>query len=106
MRCCCDALLVLVLVLVLLLRRLYWCSQEVDPTMDTDSVSSMLPGQEASFIQDIGMSIPGIDEAMSFAEVMKYAASYSLDAIEGERCWRLLTPHNVAVDWYRPWSFR
>jgi len=46
-------------------------AMEVDPTMDPDSVS-MMPGQDQSFFQEIGMSIPGIDEAMSFAEVMKY----------------------------------
>jgi len=46
--------------------------QEVDPTIE---VPEDVSGDESarSMFQEITGAIPGIDEAMSFAEVMKYA---------------------------------
>lgn len=50
--------------------------QEVDPNPDLSEVEGLggLEG-EAGFLADISTSIPGIDEAMSFAEVMKQVGS-------------------------------
>ena len=49
--------------------------QEVDPTIETEeSLQQEIFGQDAqlgSFLKEMLGSIPGIDEAMSFAEVMK-----------------------------------
>jgi arsenite-transporting ATPase len=44
--------------------------QEVDPTPDTSDLEQMEWAQD-SFLTELATSIPGIDEAMSFAEVMK-----------------------------------
>ena len=44
--------------------------QEVDPNPDMGDVESMDDGA-MSFVADLAGSIPGIDEAMSFAEVMR-----------------------------------
>lgn len=43
--------------------------QEVDPTPDVADFEGL--EEQGSFLADISSSIPGIDEAMSFAEVMK-----------------------------------
>ena len=56
--------------------------QEVDPTPDTTEIESMEGFAEAgSFFTDISTSIPGIDEAMSFAEVMKQVQSMDYPCI-------------------------
>ena len=33
-------------------------------------------GMMGSMMQDLAFAIPGVDEAMSFAEIMKYATKY------------------------------
>jgi hypothetical protein len=53
--------------------------QEVDPTPDLSEVEG-LEGEQGGFLADISTSIPGIDEAMSFAEVMKQARSAAAGA--------------------------
>eukprot|EP00873_Tetraselmis_striata_P012449 jgi/Tetstr1/432713/TSEL_022080.t1 len=58
---------------------------EVDPKPDvSDSLEALDQGAGASgdsFLQDLAGSIPGIDEAMSFAEVMKLVQSMDYDCI-------------------------
>lgn len=43
--------------------------QEVDPTVDNEDTGSS-DGMDG-FLSDLANSIPGIDEAMSFAEMLK-----------------------------------
>lgn len=44
----------------------------MDPTPDEDTIAQILPGMENdSFVGELSTAIPGVDEAMSFAEVMK-----------------------------------
>jgi arsenite-transporting ATPase len=48
-------------------------AMEIDPTMDEEDVIPDLGSEAAkSLMSDLMQSIPGIDEAMSFAELMKY----------------------------------
>lgn len=54
----------------------------MDPTPDTSELESIEGMHEAgSFLADISTSIPGIDEAMSFAEVMKQVQSMDYSCI-------------------------
>ncbi|KXS13689.1 ATPase GET3 [Gonapodya prolifera JEL478] len=57
-------------------------AMEIDPT---GSIQEMLEQQESNvmngFMQDLAFSIPGVDEAMSFAEVMKLVKSMEYDVI-------------------------
>jgi arsenite-transporting ATPase len=57
-------------------------AMEVDPNPDLSEVEGLggLEG-EAGFLADISTSIPGIDEAMSFAEVMKQVQSFDYSCI-------------------------
>ncbi len=48
-------------------------AMEVDPTPDLSELEGLEGG--GGFLADISTSIPGIDEAMSFAEVMKQASA-------------------------------
>lgn len=43
----------------------------MDPTPDLSEVEGLGLEEQGGFLADISTSIPGIDEAMSFAEVMK-----------------------------------
>jgi arsenite-transporting ATPase len=54
--------------------------QEVDPTPDSADFEAMEWAQD-SFFQELASSIPGIDEAMSFAEVMKQVQSMDYSTI-------------------------
>jgi arsenite/tail-anchored protein-transporting ATPase len=63
-------------------------AMEVDPTPDAETMEALAggPGGDAlggagGFLGDLATSIPGIDEAMSFAEVMKQVQSLDYDAI-------------------------
>lgn len=57
-------------------------AMEVDPTPDISDIDAVEGMEEAgSFLMDISASIPGIDEAMSFAEVMKQVKSMDYDCI-------------------------
>jgi hypothetical protein len=49
----------------------------VDPTPDTSDFEQMEWAQD-SFFTELASSIPGIDEAMSFAEVLKQVRSAQL----------------------------
>lgn len=42
--------------------------QEVDPSVENDDLSSDGPD---NFVSELANAIPGIDEAMSFAEMLK-----------------------------------
>jgi len=42
--------------------------QEVDPTVENDDISGDSPD---NFVSELANAIPGIDEAMSFAEMLK-----------------------------------
>ena len=46
-------------------------AMEVDPNPDMSELETMEGLDDGGFLADLGSSIPGIDEAMSFAEVMK-----------------------------------
>ena len=54
------------------MRGLGWLArlQEIDPTPEEGELEG-LDGNSGSFLTDLAGSIPGIDEAMSFAEVMR-----------------------------------
>jgi arsenite-transporting ATPase len=55
----------------------------VDPTPETSDLEAAEAslGEAGSFLADISTSIPGIDEAMSFAEVMRQVQSMDYSAI-------------------------
>lgn len=49
------------------------CVQEVDPSVDSDALSSVdrQIGGGMEGLADLANAIPGIDEAMSFGEMLK-----------------------------------
>ena len=51
------------------------CAQEVDPNPENARLTA--GDDESSFLTDLAGSIPGIDEAMSFAEVMRQVTALS-----------------------------
>jgi len=54
----------------------------VDPVPDEDALNQIFPGIEGdSFLAEMSNSIPGVDEAMSFAEVMKMVQSMDYDCV-------------------------
>jgi len=56
-------------------------SQEVDPSPDLSDLETMEGLEDGGFLTEISSSIPGIDEAMSFAEVMKRVQSMDYSCI-------------------------
>ncbi|KAL3163189.1 ATPase arsa2 [Trebouxia sp. C0010 RCD-2024] len=56
-------------------------AMEVDPTPDDKDLESLDEGA-GSFLSELAGSIPGIDEAMSFAEVMRQVKELAMAAPE------------------------
>ena len=52
--------------------------QEVDPTLETGALDAEGGG---GFLAELAGSIPGIDEAMSFAEVMRQVQTMDFECI-------------------------
>lgn len=61
--------------------KLRFLSQEVDPSPDLSDLETMEGLEDGGFLTEISSSIPGIDEAMSFAEVMKRVQSMDYSCI-------------------------
>lgn len=61
-----------------------WC-MEIDPSGSMQEMIAASAGEQAgvmnNLMQDIAFSIPGVDEAMSFAEVMKQVKSTDFETI-------------------------
>jgi len=55
-------------------------AMEIDPTLEVDT-GDVLDSSSQSLISDLASSIPGIDEAMSFAELMKQVQSMNYSVI-------------------------
>ena len=85
-------------------------AMEVDPTPDPEELEAIAGGIDgatggagggaASFLGDLASSIPGIDEAMSFAEVMRQVQSLDYETIVFVTAptgkffyYRVLSPH-------------
>ena len=56
-------------------------AMEVDPNPDMSELETMEGMEDGGFLAEISSSIPGIDEAMSFAEVMKRVQSMDYSCI-------------------------
>jgi len=54
---------------------------EIDPTIEEEEKDVLGGNQESKIFQDLAASIPGIDEAMSFAEVMKQVQTMEFQTI-------------------------
>lgn len=61
--------------------KLRFLLQEVDPSPDLSDLETMEGLEDGGFLTEISSSIPGIDEAMSFAEVMKRVQSMDYSCI-------------------------
>jgi len=55
-------------------------AMEIDPSKEADE-REILGEEQFSFLKDLMMSIPGIDEAMAFGEVMKLVQSLDFETI-------------------------
>ena len=51
---------------------------EIDPQ---STMNDMIKDEGASMLNDLGMNIPGVDEAMAFAEIMKLVKGMSYDVV-------------------------
>jgi len=56
-------------------------AMEIDPHVEVDVDDPALDSNTKSFVSEMASSIPGIDEAMSFAELMKQVQSMNHDVI-------------------------
>jgi len=56
-------------------------AMEIDPTQEAEEKEIFQSATENQFFRELAYSIPGIDEAMSFAEVMKLVQSMRFDTI-------------------------
>jgi len=54
-------------------------AMEVDPTVENED--DILTGQQNQLMHELALSLPGIDEAMSFAEVMKLVQNLDFETI-------------------------
>lgn len=60
-----------VLLMLVVLSNVFWCDllKEVDPNVESEDVTNA-EGMDSLF-SELANAIPGIDEAMSFAEMLK-----------------------------------
>eukprot|EP00013_Stygamoeba_regulata_P001311 CAMPEP_0177641830 /NCGR_PEP_ID=MMETSP0447-20121125/7269_1 /TAXON_ID=0 /ORGANISM="Stygamoeba regulata, Strain BSH-02190019" /LENGTH=321 /DNA_ID=CAMNT_0019143961 /DNA_START=51 /DNA_END=1016 /DNA_ORIENTATION=+ len=58
-------------------------AMEIDPTVEEEqpSTAASTKSSELGMIQELAMSIPGIDEAMSFAEVLRLVKSMEFETV-------------------------
>jgi arsenite-transporting ATPase len=56
-------------------------AMEIDPTQEAEEKEIFHSSTDNEFFKELAYSIPGIDEAMSFAEVMKLVQSMRFDTI-------------------------
>jgi len=56
-------------------------AMEIDPTIEQEETDFLDKSQDQQLFQELAVSIPGIDEAMSFAEVMKQVQSMEFSVI-------------------------
>merc|ERR1719266_3003026 len=54
---------------------------EIDPTVEVESMDPTMENASQNVLSELASSIPGIDEAMSFAELMKQVQGMDYDVI-------------------------